>query len=109
MKAFARQASRPVRRVSKRQPNKPRPAPLPPPPPNPPLVPNIHYEAGWTDSWSHRRCLHKHQRLTEAAECAMPTGAGWYVFAVENGAPRQLLDAEEKTVNRYRFSGWQRS
>jgi hypothetical protein len=33
----------------------------------------------------------------------MPTGAGWYVFAVENDEPRQLLDAEEKIVNRYRF------
>jgi hypothetical protein len=33
----------------------------------------------------------------------MPTGAGWYVFAVENGEPRQLLDAEEETVTRFRF------
>jgi hypothetical protein len=33
----------------------------------------------------------------------MPTGAGWYVFAVENDEPRQLLGAEEKIVNRYRF------
>jgi hypothetical protein len=33
----------------------------------------------------------------------MPTGAGWYVFAVEDGEPRQLGDAEEKFLNRYRF------
>ncbi len=103
MKAFARRANRPVKKVSKRQLRKPRTAP-PPPPPGPPLNPDLHYEAGWTDSWSHRRCLHIHRTLTEAAECAMPTGAGWYVFAVENGEPRQLRDAEEKFVNRYRFS-----
>ncbi len=103
MKAFARRANRPVKKVSKRQLRKPRTAP-PPPPPGPPLNPDLHYEAGWTDSWSHRRCLHIHRTLTEAAECAMPTGAGWYVFAVEEGEPRQLRDAEEKFVNRYRFS-----
>lgn len=104
MKAFARRANRPVKRASKRQLRKLRTAPPPPPPPpEPPLNPDIHYEAGWTDSWSHRRCLHKHRTLTEAAECAMPTGAGWYVFAVENGEPRQLLDAEEEVVHRYRF------
>jgi len=102
MKAFARRANRPVKTVSKRQLSKPRTAP-PPPPPGPPLNPDIHYEAGWTDSWSHRRCLHKHRTLAEAAECAMPTGAGWYVFAVENGESRQLVDAEEKIVNRHRF------
>ena len=102
MKSFARRANRPVKRVSKRQLRKPRTAP-PPPPPGPPLNPDVHYEAGWTDSWSHRRCLHLHRTLTEAAECAMPTGAGWYVLAVENGEPRQLRDAEEKLVNRYRF------
>jgi hypothetical protein len=101
MKAFARRAKRPLKRASKRQLSRLRTAP--PPPPEPPLNPDIHYEAGWTDSWSHRRCLHNHRTLTEAAECAMPTGAGWYVFAVENGEPRQLLDAEENVVNRYRF------
>ena len=77
----------------------------PPPPPSPPLNPNIHYEAGWTDSWSHRRCLHKHRTLLEAVECAMPQGCGWYVFAVENDQPRELRDAEEKIVNSYRFCG----
>jgi len=46
---------------------------------------NQHFEAGWTESWSHRRCLHEHLTLIEAAKCAMPHGAGWYVFAVEGG------------------------
>lgn len=102
MKALARRANRTLKRVPKRKLSRLRSTP-PPPPPGPPRNPDIHYEAGWTDSWSHRRCLHKHRTLTEAAECAMPTGAGWYVFAVENGESRQLLDAEEKTVSRYRF------
>jgi len=31
---------------------------------------NQHFEAGWTESWSHRRCLHEHLTLIEAAECA---------------------------------------
>src|SRR5258707_210730 len=44
---------------------------------------NSYYEAAWTESWSHRGCLHKHPTLIEAAKCAMPPGAGWYVFAVE--------------------------
>jgi hypothetical protein len=25
--------------------------------------------------------MHEHQTLIEAARCAMPTGAGWYVIA----------------------------
>jgi hypothetical protein len=83
MKALARRTNTTVKRASKRQQYKLRTAP--PPPPEPPLIPNVHYEAGWTDSWSHRRCLHKHRTLAEAAECTMPTGAGWYVFAIENG------------------------
>ncbi len=33
----------------------------------------------------------------------MPNGAGWYVFAVENGRPRELNDAEDKVVNEFRF------
>jgi hypothetical protein len=33
----------------------------------------------------------------------MATGAGWYVFAVENDEPRALRDTEEEIVNRYRF------
>lgn len=64
---------------------------------------NQHYEAAWTDSWSHRRCLHAHGTLIEAAKCAMPHGAGWYVFAVENGNPRELSDAEDKVMNEFRF------
>jgi hypothetical protein len=29
----------------------------------------------------------------------MPNGAGWYVFAVECGTPRELNDVEEEAVN----------
>jgi len=64
---------------------------------------NLHYEAAWTESWSHRRCLHNHATLTETAKCAMPHGAGWYVFAVECGTPRELNDGEEAVVNKFRF------
>src|SRR5258707_3358324 len=64
---------------------------------------NQHFEAGWTDSWSHRRCLHEHQTLIEAAKCAMPQGPAWYVFAVESGMPRELNDGEEAVVNKFRF------
>jgi hypothetical protein len=59
---------------------------------------NPYYEAGWTESWSHRRCLHEHLTLIEAAKCAMP-----HVFAVDGWTPRQLTDAEEKVVNEFRF------
>lgn len=34
-------------------------------------------------------------RYIEAATCAMPHGAGWYVFAVEDETPRQLSETEE--------------
>ena len=64
---------------------------------------NLYYEAAWTESWSHRRCLHEHQTLIDAAHCAMPRGAGWYVFAVEYGTPRELNDGEEDVVNKFRF------
>jgi hypothetical protein len=47
--------------------------------------------------------MHKHQTLVEAAQCAMPTGAGWYVFAVENGEGRELNEKEDGIVNGYRF------
>jgi hypothetical protein len=57
---------------------------------------NAYYEAGWTDSWSHRRCLHEHRTLLEAAACAAPHGAGWYIFTVEEGNPRQLKPSEVK-------------
>jgi hypothetical protein len=39
----------------------------------------------------------------EAAECAMPTGCGWYIFAIEDDQPRELREAEEEIVNRFRF------
>jgi hypothetical protein len=68
-----------------------------------PLNLDLHYEAAWTDSWSHRRCRHQHQTLLEAAKCAMPNGAGWYVFAVDARGPRQLTDAEDAIVNEFRF------
>src|SRR6266404_9915960 len=64
---------------------------------------NLHYEAAWTDSWTHRRCLHEHQTLIEAARCAMPRGAGWYVFAVERDTPRQLSETEDRIVDEFRF------
>jgi hypothetical protein len=63
----------------------------------------VTYQAGWTDSFCHRRCMHEHPTLIEAAECGMPHGAGWYVLAVENGKPRQLLGDEEDVVDRFRF------
>ena len=57
-----------------------------------------HYEAGWTDSWSHRRCLHKHKTLAAAAKCAAQYGAVGYVFAVEGGVGRELRATEENVV-----------
>ena len=41
-----------------------------PQPPAPQGPHNAYYEAGWTDSWSHRHCLHEHRTLLEAAACA---------------------------------------
>ena len=64
---------------------------------------NVHYEAAWTDSWCHRRCGHSHQTLIDAANCAMPQGAAWYVVAVEHGTPRELTAAEDEIVNEVRF------
>jgi hypothetical protein len=66
---------------------------------------NRHYEAAWTESWTHRRCLHNHQSLIDAAKCAMPQGAGWYVFAVEIDGPRELTVAEDRIVDEFRFGG----
>jgi hypothetical protein len=63
----------------------------------------LHYEAGWTESWTHHRCEHKHLTIPEAVRCANFHGAGWYVFAVENRVERQLNETEEKLVNRLRF------
>jgi hypothetical protein len=31
------------------------------------------------------------------------TGAGWYVFAIEDDEPRELCEAKEEIVNRFRF------
>jgi len=105
MRAWARKRSdRPTKRRIPKRKRITRTAP-PPPPPSPPLNPKIHYEAGWTDSWTHRRCMHEHKTLLEAAKCAMPTGAGWYVFAIEDDEPRELREAEEEIVNRLRFGG----
>lgn len=64
---------------------------------------NVYYEAAWTDSWCFRRCGHAHQTLIDAAKCAIPQGAGWYVVAVEYGQPRELKTAEDKIVNEFRF------
>jgi hypothetical protein len=47
--------------------------------------------------------MHKHQTLVEAAQCATPTGPGWYVFAVENDEGRELSEKEDEIVNGYRF------
>jgi hypothetical protein len=47
--------------------------------------------------------MHKHQTMIEAAQCAMPTGPGWYVFAVENDEGRELSEKEDEIVNGYRF------
>ena len=83
--------------------------PAPPPPVQPaaapPGNPDLHFEAAWTERGvSHLdRCYHKHATLIEAAQCAMPSGCGWYVFAVENGHGRQLNDGEDEIVNSYRF------
>ena len=104
MRAWAPKNNKPFeRKVSKR---KRTTRTTPPPPPSPPSSPphaNIHYEAGCTHSWQHRRCWHKHRSLIEAAKCAMPTGAGWYVFAVEDEEPRALRDDEDEILNRFRF------
>ena len=62
-----------------------------------------HYEAGWTDSWSHRRCLHKHRTLEAAAKCAAQYGAVGYVFAVAGGVGRELRATEENVVRAIRF------
>lgn len=62
-----------------------------------------HYEAGWTDSWSHRRCLHRHRTLEAAAKCAAQYGAVGYVFAVEGGVGRELRATEENVVRAIRF------
>ena len=67
---------------------------------------NLYYEAAWTDSWTHRRCLHEHRTLIEAARCAMPHGAGWYAFTIESDTPRQLNGTEDRIVDEFRFGRW---
>jgi hypothetical protein len=48
-------------------------------------------------------CDHNHGTLIEAAQCAEPTGCGWYVIGVQDGEARQLTDEEDEIVNRFRF------
>jgi hypothetical protein len=67
---------------------------------------NIHYEAAWTDSWCDCRCMHGHQTLSDAAQCGLPRGAGWYVLAIEDGELRELTTAEDRIVNEFRFASW---
>ena len=64
---------------------------------------NTHYEVAWTDSLGDCRCRHKHQMISDAARCGLPRAAGWYIFAVERGKPRQLTIAEDKIANDFRF------
>jgi hypothetical protein len=64
---------------------------------------NLQYEAAWTESWIHQRCGHAHNTLIEAAKCAMPTGAGWYVLAVEFGTPRELTTDEDDILTAFRY------
>jgi hypothetical protein len=59
---------------------------------------------GWTDSWVHVRCFHKHPTLIDAAKCGMPQ-PGFYVLAIDGGSPRELTTEEDEVVNRFRFSG----
>jgi hypothetical protein len=63
---------------------------------------NLYYEGAWTESWTHRRCQHHHRTLMEAAECACPEAPAWYVFAVQNGKPRELTEAEERRLEEFR-------
>ena len=41
--------------------------------------------------------------LFVCAAAILARDAGWYVFAVEKGTPRQLLGDEEDIVNKFRF------
>jgi hypothetical protein len=103
MRAFARKGSHrsPHTQIPRR--TRAKHTSTPPTPPSSPPSPKLHFEAGWTDSWSHRRCMHKHKTLKEAAKCAMPTGCGWYVFAVEDDEPRELNEKEERIVHQFRL------
>jgi hypothetical protein len=72
----------------------------------PEAISNLFYEGAWTESWCHRRCQHQHRTIAEAAECAFPQGPAWYVFAVENGNPRELAAAEEGSLQELRRARW---
>jgi hypothetical protein len=63
---------------------------------------DLHFEGAWTESWTHRRCLHQHRTLKEAAECVSRQGPAWYVFAVQDGKPRQLTAPEERSLQEFR-------
>ena len=68
------------------------------------LAPNrLHYEVGWTEIRTHRRCLRKHPTVPEAVACASAHGAGWCVFAVENDEGRELTETEERLVKGLSF------
>lgn len=65
---------------------------------------NRHYEAAWTESFTHFRCWHDHSTLIDAAKCAMTQGfPGWYCFAVEFDSPRELTEDEDSQVRAFRF------
>jgi hypothetical protein len=108
MKAYARRTNRPTRKFSKRKQSKYHTVEPPPPPPTPPAqppappFPNVYYEAGWSDSWQFRRCMHIHPTIREAVQCGMEYRPYSYVFAVENSVPRQLNDEEDEIANRLR-------
>lgn len=104
MRAFAWRTSKLLRWVPKRKMRESRTAPPSPPPPPPPN-PHVHFEGCWNDSWHFRRCCHEHETLIEAAQCVKPTGAGWYIIAVEDGHPRELRHEEDEILNRFRFGG----
>jgi len=54
----------------------------------------------WHVTMLHAQCL---PEITISPGTAAPHGAGWYVFAIEDGSPRQLKAAEDEIVNEFRF------
>jgi hypothetical protein len=60
------------------------------------LNPSVYYEVGWTESWCFVSCLHKHRTPLEATICGLTKPAGRFVFAAEDGKPRELRPDEEK-------------
>jgi hypothetical protein len=73
---------------------------------HPETIPNLFYEGAWTESWCRRRCQHRHRTVAEAAECAVLEGPAWYVFAVQDGKPRQLTNTEERSLQELRRARW---